>query len=260
MRRCRLTMFSFDVGHSVSMHDDMTPFPRRTRTAQTPARRILGFLALATVAIGAFALTGCTADASSSPVMTTGAGPTGSATSTPRPTTTAGASGSTATSAPVAGSGPSASTGTGATATPRCLASQLAGSTRSDVRTDSDVDVAITLTNTSTTTCTVQGWPGASVVGGENGTQLGRAAALDRSAPHPTVALQPRSDAHFVIRIVRPGDVSNAVCIPRVADGFRVIPPGETHSIFVEAPGYVACSADIPTLLTVTALVPGPAS
>jgi hypothetical protein len=251
--------------------DDTTTERHLRRGA--PARRIRGTLVLTTALAGLLTLTGCATGTTDTPEMTTGASTTPSAdttsvtTGTPTPSTTptAGASagsGTTATgSAPGDGSSSAAggTSGTGGSASAKCTTSQLSGATTTDVHTDSDVDVAVTLMNSSGAACTLQGWPGASVVGGGNGAQLGRAAGLDRSAPHPTVALAPKGAAHFTIRIVRPASVSNAECHPRVADGFRVIPPGETHSLFVDAPGYVACAADIPTLLTVTALLPGPA-
>lgn len=220
---------------------------------------------LTTALAGLLTLTGCATGTADTPEMTTGAGTTSGPTRTPLPSATTSASGTASgtagSAAPTGGpADPAATTDTGKAAPPRCTTNQLSGSTKTDVHTDSDVNVGVTLTNTSGAACTLQGWPGAAVVGGGNGAQLGRAAGLDRSAPHPTVALNPNNEASFTIRVFRPADVSNADCIPRVADGFRVIPPGETHSLFVEAPGYVACAADIPTLLTVTAIVPGAAA
>lgn len=251
------------LGHSGAMHLDDTTTPDRLPRPGAPARRLRGALVLATALAGLLTLTGCATGSADTPEMTTGATTTPGPSRTPLPsaTPTSAASGTTASgSAAGSASDPAATTDTGKAAPPRCTTSQLSGATKTDVHTDSDVNVAVTLTNTSGAACTLQGWPGASVVGGGNGAQLGRAAGLDRSAPHPTVALNPNNEASFTIRIFRPADVSNAECIPRVADGFRVIPPGETHSLFVDAPGYVACAADIPTLLTVTAIVPGAAA
>lgn len=180
-----------------------------------------------------------------------------SATAAPSRTSTPGGTASPSPSDGTAGSG-SSSGGSGSDASGRCDVGQLSGATTKDVHTDVDIDIPVTLTNTGGTTCTVQGWPGVSFVAGS--TQIGPAGVLDRSTPHPTVTLQPGGQASFVVHVIRPDDYSNAVCAPRLIDGMRIIPPGSTASVFVEAPGYDACSSDLPTTIHIGAIVPGAAT
>ncbi len=217
-------------------------------------------LAAAGLGLALVALVGCasTSDAHD-PDITTAATPHSA---TPTPSSGASAPAATASSAPAgtasdSGAGGAGSSGSGSL--PRCDVDRLTGTTTKNVQTDVSIDIPITLRNSGTTACTVQGWPGASFVTGQNGTQVGPGATLDRSTPHPSLTLQPGDEAHFTLRVVRPMDDSNAMCAPRNTDGVRVIPPGSTRSLFVEAPGYQACSQGVDTL-SVTGITAGAAS
>lgn len=119
------------------------------------------------------------------------------------------------------------------------------------------VEVSIVLTNNGPTECSLQGWPGVSFVGGGNGTQLGAAAQLDRTKPHPTVVLQPGGTAQAPLKIVQALNYPESSCQPKPADGFRVYPPGSTESLFIKDAGLTACSSDSVSLLTVGAFVAG---
>ncbi|NUU50254.1 DUF4232 domain-containing protein [Curtobacterium luteum] len=114
----------------------------------------------------------------------------------------------------------------------------------------------ITLENTGTTTCTLQGWPGVSFVGGGTGKQIGAAATLDRSAPHPTVTLKPGQVAVAPLKVGQAGNYSTADCSPVTPDGFRVYPPGSKTSLFLKDSGHQACRAADAPLLSVQAFVP----
>jgi hypothetical protein len=117
--------------------------------------------------------------------------------------------------------------------------------------------VSLVLTNKGTTSCTLQGWPGVSFVGHGNGTQIGQAAAFDKTSPHPTVTLAPAGSAKSTLRIVQAGNYSAADCTPTKADGFRVYPPGQKASIFATKAGFTACAKTSVSLLTVSELTPG---
>lgn len=119
------------------------------------------------------------------------------------------------------------------------------------------VEVTIVLTNNGTSPCSLQGWPGVSFVGDENGTQLGAAAEFDRTAPHPTVALAPGGTATAPLRITNALNYPESECQPQKPDGFRVYPPGSTASLFVKYDEATACTSDSVSLLTVKALVAG---
>jgi hypothetical protein len=94
----------------------------------------------------------------------------------------------------------------------------------------------LVLTNTGTASCTLQGWPGVSFVGDGNGTQLGQAAAFDKTSPHPTVTLAPAGKATSTLRVV------------------RVYPPGQKASLFASTTGLTGCASTSVSLLTVSGL------
>ncbi|MBB2969190.1 DUF4232 domain-containing protein [Leifsonia aquatica] len=196
-------------------------------------------LVAAALAAGALvlAVAGCSASGSptSTPTASTSTS-TSTATSTPRPT-------GTSSSAPVDG---------------QCDTGSLSGSIQpGGGGAAGSVEVTLVLTNNGSAQCALQGWPGVSFVGDGNGTQLGAPADFDRSAPHPTVTLQPGGTAQAALKIVQAGNYSESECDPKQADGFRVYPPGSTESLFVKDADVTACQSDSISLLTVKALVPG---
>ncbi|MFJ3393373.1 DUF4232 domain-containing protein [Leifsonia aquatica] len=196
-------------------------------------------LVAAALAAGALvlAVAGCSASGSptSTPTASTSTS-TSSATSTPRPT-------GTSSSAPVDG---------------QCDTGSLSGSIQpGGGGAAGSVEVTLVLINNGSAQCALQGWPGVSFVGDGNGTQLGAPADFDRSAPHPTVTLQPGGTAQAALKIVQAGNYSESECNPKQADGFRVYPPGSTESLFVKDTDVTACQSSSVSLLTVKALVPG---
>ena len=221
-----------------------------TRTARTTRSTLL----LAGLGVVLTGLAGCAVSTTGDPAITTA--PSGSATTASAPRTSPS---STATTRATGSTAPSTGSAGGSSAPARCDVDSLAAATTKDLHTDLDIDVPVTITNTGTATCTLQGWPGVSFVGGGNGSQIGPGANLARQTPHPTVTLSSGAAAHFVLHVTRPGDGSNASCAPRSADGLRVIPPGSTRSLFVEAPGYQACSSDLAPTMSVTGIVAGAA-
>jgi hypothetical protein len=114
-------------------------------------------------------------------------------------------------------------------------------------------------TNTGSTTCVLHGFPGVSYVGGENGAQVGKAA--DRVGEKgAAVSLKPGGVASAVVGFVNVHNFEEAACKPTPVKGLRVYPPGETVSMFVEAPG-TGCAGTPPgTQLKVQTVVAGPGS
>ena len=97
----------------------------------------------------------------------------------------------------------------------------------------------IVFTNTGTTECALRGYPGVSVVGHGNGTQLG--APADRT-PAPdglsTVQLPPGSTAIAVLQETNIGDGGGPLagnCEVETGDGYRIYPPHSFDAVLVEA-------------------------
>lgn len=205
---------------------------------------------IAVACLAAVGLAGCSANSttSSSPAATQ------SDTAAPAP-----APATTGSSAPSGSTTESPSTGTG-TGTGSGVAACTSAHLRASIAANAgggaagSTYVSLVLTNTGTASCTLQGWPGVSFVGDGNGTQIGQAAAFDRTSPHPTVTLAPAGTATSTLRIVQAGNYSSADCTPTKADGFRVYPPGQKASIFATKSGLTACAAKSVSLLTVSGL------
>lgn len=88
------------------------------------------------------------------------------------------------------------------------------------------------LTNKGSRTCHIYGYGGLSFVGGGTGTQLG--AAADRAGdPARGFDLAPGQTAASDVQVAQAGNYSASDCRPKAADGFRVYPPDETHSLYV---------------------------
>jgi hypothetical protein len=246
-----------------------TTTPRRARTASRP------FVGLAVLGIAtAAALTACSdgssTSAGSTAAATTGAAstqssqqsngtPSGSAASTPgamQPSST-----SDARSTPADTSGakdPSGGSTKASLRVGRCTASNLDGSlTEGGGGAAGSTEPYIVLKNTGSKPCQLQGWPGVSLVGHGNGTQIGAAATQDRSSMHATVTLLPNGHAHAPLRIADALNYPKATCSPTHADGLRVYVPGETHSIYIKATGLTGCANKSVKLLEVQAVQPG---
>jgi hypothetical protein len=198
------------------------------------------------VALG-LVMTGCST--TSTPTATTTR--TVTATSTPQPSTNV-------TATPTSGATTGTGTGTGAEgAAPNpqaamCTTSHLKGEFAGETAGASNVDEELQLTNTGTNDCTLQGWPGVSLVGHGNGTQIGKAAVFDRTTTHATVALKPGTAAVAHFHYVQADAFTASTCKPITGDGFRVYPPGSKTSLFIPAK-VRGCTAGNETIFTVGA-------
>ncbi len=104
----------------------------------------------------------------------------------------------------------------------RCTTEHLKGNFAGRTAGASNVEEELHLTNTGTTDCTLQGWPGVSLVGEDNGTQIGQPAEFDRSTAHATVALKPGTTAVTRLHYVQADAFDPGTCRPVTGDGFRV--------------------------------------
>jgi len=249
---------------------------RRTRPhwAARP-RQSPRVLAVAMMLATGLLLAGCSGNdqapngaATTPPAPTAPARSTAPVPATPAPSTTPPAATPPATAAPTttpptntstnpAGIGTSTS---GTLRSDRCRSAELRGSiTAGDGGAAGSLLPFLVLTNVGSSACTLQGWPGVSLVGGGHGTQIGAPATLDRTGEHATVTLLPRGSAHAPMRITQAANYPTATCNPMPADGFRVYPPGSRTSLFVAAPGYTGCANTAVELLNVRAFQPGAA-
>jgi Protein of unknown function (DUF4232) len=113
----------------------------------------------------------------------------------------------------------------------------------------------IIFTNKGTRACTMQGFPGVSFVGGDDGHQVGPAA--ERSGDKlPAVKLKPGDSANVTLGF-RDGLFTADNCAEAPTRGLRIYAPDEYDSMFLPSDGK-ACSGDLAqSQLTVTSVVPG---
>lgn len=100
----------------------------------------------------------------------------------------------------------------------------------------------IVFTNTGDEDCSLEGYPGVSLVTDNNGTQLGASADREESGESDKVTLQPGDRATASVRITKVGALDPEECSPKAADGIRVYPPEETRSAYVEFKGLEGCT------------------
>jgi Protein of unknown function (DUF4232) len=151
----------------------------------------------------------------------------------------------------------------GAAATPvpptgnpeRCTTAELTGSLGPPDGAAGSIYRTLILTNTGNRSCELTGFPGVSYVAGEQGEQIGPAAAMlgDRGGPVP---LAVGAAAGAQLRLVNVGNYDVAACRPTPVRGLRVYPPGDTAALFVPLDG-VGCAGTPPgDQLTVQTLNP----
>jgi Protein of unknown function (DUF4232) len=198
-------------------------------------RAAAGAAALALVTAAAAACGGSTAG-NAEPSSGTGAGTASAATT---------ASGRTSTTvAPTAPGG-----------VPNCGAGELRGSLGTAEGAAGSVIVPLVLTNAGSRTCELRGFPGVSYVTGDDGHQVGAAAAM--SGPRGgEVVLKPGAAAAAQLQLVNVANFDAAVCKPTPVRGLRVYPPGDTTSLYVERAGTGCAGAPPGDQLSVQTLKP----
>ncbi|MEB3367583.1 DUF4232 domain-containing protein [Saccharopolyspora mangrovi] len=119
------------------------------------------------------------------------------------------------------------------------------------------VHQALRFTNSGNRTCEIQGFPGVSYVGGEDGHQIGKPAGRSGSKG-PAVPLAPGAQAWAPLAAPRPENYDEATCQPQEARGLRVYPPQEYDSVFVPLTITACSNTDAPgNFLTVRTIQQG---
>jgi hypothetical protein len=117
-----------------------------------------------------------------------------------------------------------------------CAASELRGSLGPAEGAAGSVIQTLVLTNTGSRTCELRGFPGVSYVAGDDGHQVGPAAAMD-GARGGEVRLAPGKSAGASLKLANVANFDAAVCRPTAVRGLRVYPPGDTGALFVPREG-----------------------
>jgi uncharacterized cupredoxin-like copper-binding protein len=194
------------------------------------------------------ALAGCSQGSAQGRDTGASANPASSATSPSTP-----ASGATSGSRTVTTSSAltATSTGTVSSAAARCSTGHLRVSLAASEGAAGSVYDTVRLENTGGTRCSLSGYPGVSLVGHGNGTQIGASARRDKSATPRTVTVAPGASTTFVVRLVQAGNYPRSTCSPTPADGFRIYPPGDTAALYLPLSGATGCAKATVELLTV---------
>ena len=113
----------------------------------------------------------------------------------------------------------------------------------------------IDFTNISNVTCTLYGYPGVALAGGQPVTQVGLAAREDPTTPRKLVTLAPGQVANALLRIVDALNYPPSKCGPVKTQWIQVYPPNQTTPVFV-AYSTTGCSKPV-RILTVSTVKPG---
>ena len=110
-------------------------------------------------------------------------------------------------------------------------------------------------TNISNVTCTLYGYPGVSLAGGQPVAQVGLAASEDPKTPRKLVTLAPGQVANALLRIVDALNFPASKCGPVKTQWIQVYPPNQTTPIYL-AYKTTGCSKPV-RILTVSVVRPG---
>lgn len=114
---------------------------------------------------------------------------------------------------------------------------------------------ALDFTNIGNVPCTLFGYPGVSLAGGQPVGRIGKAAARSNTSPPQLVTLAPGAVANALLRIVNAANYPPSKCGPVPTAFLQVYPPNQTTPIYL---GYKATACSKPVrLLTVGAVRPG---
>jgi len=201
----------------------------------SPARPAIAAAALASVAVLAAACGSSTPSATPTKTVTVTASPQAPASSSP----------GTATGTPATPAGP-APCPTRSLGLKPGLSQGAAGS----------VYQVLDFTNISNVTCTLYGYPGVSLAGGQPVAQVGLAASEDPTTPRKLVTLAPGQVANALLRIVNALNFPASRCGPLKTQWIQVYPPNQTTPIYL-AYQTTGCSKPV-RILSVTVVQPGP--
>jgi len=127
---------------------------------------------------------------------------------------------------------------------PRCTTGELSVSLGDGGAAAGSVYRPLVFTNTGSRTCELRGFPGVSYVAGDDGHQVGPAAAMsgERGGQVP---IPPGGTAQAQLQLANVQNFDPADCQPVPVRGLRVYPPGDTASLFVQMDG-TGCSTTPP--------------
>ncbi len=108
----------------------------------------------------------------------------------------------------------------------------------------------VKLANTSSARCTLYGFPGVSFVSGIGGSQVGKAAARDRTTPRKIVTLAPGQSGSFVLRIVDTGTLPASMCAPVTVHWLKIFPPANTAALYLSYTARACSNETAPVLST----------
>lgn len=117
---------------------------------------------------------------------------------------------------------------------------------------------AIVFTNISHVTCTLYGFPGVSLAGGDPVTQIGQAAAENHATARTMVTLAPGGVASALLRIADALNYPPSACDPATATYLQIYPPNQTTPIYLKYTA-TACRRAV-QILTVNVVEPGAGS
>lgn len=116
------------------------------------------------------------------------------------------------------------------------------------------VFMKIIVKNSSDKPCTIDGYPGVSLVGKGNGTQLGAAADRDQNKPSKgPVLLAAGQSAAADLQYSQASNYQSG-CSQSQADGLRVYPPSATDALYIAQP-LTACTENAVVLLQIGAFM-----
>jgi Protein of unknown function (DUF4232) len=117
----------------------------------------------------------------------------------------------------------------------------------------SHLGVNLQFTNKTQQTCTLQGSPGVSFVGGDDGQQVGDPATREPKSSSKRVTLTPGKQVTSELNITNAAVYPPEECQPVQARGLRVYAPDDTAAMYVEFPEQ-ACSAPGTSMLSAAAV------
>ena len=151
----------------------------------------------------------------------------------------------------VTGAGTAAQSAATAGTAPRCRTAHLAVSLVSSEGAAGSAYETVRLTNTGTTPCSLYGYPGVSLVGRKDGTQIGAAGRRDTSVHAQNVTVPAGGSTTFVVRLGQAANYPRSTCSPVPADGFRIYPPGSSTALYLPLKDATGCASTSVDLLTV---------
>ncbi len=178
--------------------------------------RALGFLVVAAFAVGCVP---SSSNTTPTPVESTGSPPSETSSDTAAPATP---SDTGASASPSETDAPACTTDDLAVSIAEAPGGGAAGSNYLVVR----------FRNTSSAACSLYGWPGVSLVGDGNGTQLGAAASRVQPEARRVVGIEPGKQTTALLRVTQAGNYGDS-CEAATADGFRIYVPNQKSAVYV---------------------------